>query len=126
MRGVLAICIGAGLASVALASARAPEKRCGILANPTPANWWLNDRDGEWIIGTQGGFQAEGIDVMPESFYKKGWVRTNGNYGYRCACLTVDSDRKNKRITRIRSAQALPMKRCNADKALQRALGRGD
>jgi Protein of unknown function (DUF4087) len=36
------------------------ETRCGWFSNPTPANASLFDRDGEWIIGVQGGYQAEG------------------------------------------------------------------
>jgi Protein of unknown function (DUF4087) len=34
------------------------ETRCGWLSNPTPANVWLYDRTGEWIIGLQGGHQG--------------------------------------------------------------------
>ena len=104
-----------------LAAKPKTEKRCGYLANPTPANWWLTDRDGEWIIGVQGGYQAEGLDVLPESFYEKGWIRTNGYYGYRCACLTVTTDRKAMRIRRIYGGEPLAMKRCKQDKALGRA-----
>ena len=47
------------------------EKRCGYLANPTPANWWLTDHHGEWTIGVQGGYQAEGLKVLPESFFEQ-------------------------------------------------------
>ncbi|MGO4778074.1 DUF4087 domain-containing protein, partial [Lysobacter sp. 2RAB21] len=37
------------------ASAKAAvENRCGWFVNPSPANAWLIDRDGEWIIATQG------------------------------------------------------------------------
>lgn len=96
------------------------EKRCGYLANPTPANWWLTDRDGEWLIGAQGGYQADGLDVLPESFFEQGWVRTNGWYGYRCACLTATINRAEKRIVRILSGEPLAMKRCTRDKAIKR------
>ena len=91
------------------------EKRCGWIDNPTPANWWLSDRDGEWIIGTQGGRQAEGD--LP-SFPDSKWVKTNGNYGYGCACLLVKVDKKEKTILQIRSGQALPLRKCRADKSL--------
>ncbi len=104
-----------------LAAADNTEKRCGYLDNPTPANWWLTDRDGEWLIGAQGGYQAEGLDVLPESMFERGWVRTNGYYGYRCACLAVTTDRKAMRIKRIYSGEALGMARCRRDKALKRA-----
>ena len=35
----------------------------GWLQNPTPGNWWLVDRDGEWTIGTQGGETISVEDV---------------------------------------------------------------
>ncbi|HEY2847367.1 MAG TPA: DUF4087 domain-containing protein, partial [Pyrinomonadaceae bacterium] len=37
----------------------ASETRCGWFSDPTPGNEWLNDRDGVWIIGVQGGYQAD-------------------------------------------------------------------
>lgn len=104
--------------------AGAAENRCGILSNPTPANWWLTDRDGEWIIGVQGGYQAEGIENIPEEFFEDGWISVNGSYGYRCGCLSVATDRKAMRIREVYGARALSMRRCNADKALQKALNR--
>jgi hypothetical protein len=99
--------------------AQAAERRCGYVENPTPGNWWLTDGRGQWIMGTQGREPAEGMETIPQSFYEFGWVRTNGYYGYRCGCLTVDTDRTGLRITRVRAAQALPMKRCTADPALR-------
>ncbi len=99
--------------------AQAAEKRCGYVENPTPGNWWLTDGQGQWIMGTQGSEAAEGMEAMPESFFGKGWVRTNGSYGYRCGCLTIDTDRAQQRISRVRSAQALPLNRCTADPALR-------
>jgi len=102
--------------------AQAAQNRCGLLDNPTPGNWWLTDRDGEWTIGVQMGHQAEGMENMPESLFEKGWVRTNGFYGYRCACLSVDTDPATHRVTMVHSAKALPMSRCKADKALQKVI----
>lgn len=93
------------------------ENRCGWLVNPTPANFWLVDRDGEWLIGAQGGYQAPGMDETPD-FTSRGWVRTNGNYGYGCACLRVSTDARTRRITRIHSAQSIPLARCRADRRL--------
>jgi Protein of unknown function (DUF4087) len=97
--------------------ASAAERRCGWLANPTPANYWLNDRQGEWIISEQGGYQADGMDHMPD-MTTRGWVKTNGYYGYGCACMTVDTDRKTKRITNIVSAIPRPLRQCRADRLL--------
>ena len=115
MRGLL---IALPLLAFAL-PAQAAEKRCGYVENPTPGNWWLTDGQGQWIMGTQGREPAEGMETIPQSFYEKGWVRTNGSYGYRCGCLTVDTHRADQRITRVRAAKALPMNRCTADPVLR-------
>lgn len=92
------------------------ENRCGWYSNPTPGNHWINDKDGEWIIGTQGGSQAEG-DYPPE-FSDDQWVKTNGNYGYGCVCLRVIVDRKEKRIVKVISGNAKPISACRNDPAL--------
>jgi hypothetical protein len=92
------------------------ENRCGWFSNPTPANAWLNDKDGEWLIGVQGGYQAEGD--WPD-FSDDKWVKTNVNYGYGCACLRVKVDYKNKKILEIVSAIAKPLADCRKDKALK-------
>ncbi len=44
----------------------AAERRCGWLENPTPGNFSLRDRGGEWVLGVQGGYEAEGFDRMPD------------------------------------------------------------
>lgn len=95
------------------------ERRCGWLDNPTPGNWWLTDRDGEWLIGAQGGYQAPGMDNMPD-MSTKGFVNTNGNYGYSCACMTVSVNRARQSVTRIVSATPLPLSQCRSDRALPR------
>lgn len=96
-------------------AAQAVEKRCGWFVNPTPGNAWLIDRHGEWIIGTQGGHQAEGD--WP-SFSDAQWVKTNVHYGYGCACLDVEADAAEKRVLRILRAKAKPLKACRSDKTL--------
>src|SRR5215207_9893794 len=78
------------------------ETRCGWFSNPTPANASLHDRDAEWIIGVQGGYQAEGD--WPD-FGPKQWIKTNVNYGYGCACLRVRVDRETHRVIEIESAK---------------------
>jgi hypothetical protein len=98
------------------AAAPGPARRCGWLANPTPANWWLTDRDGEWVLGTQGGDQAPGMDEMPD-MSTAGWVETNGHYGYGCACVTITADGEGK-VTRIADATPRPLKQCQADRKL--------
>lgn len=92
------------------------ERRCGWLSNPTPGNWWLTDRDGEWVLGTQGGEQAPGMDEMPD-MSTAGWVEVNGHYGYGCACMTIAHDPATRRVTRIANAEPKPLSQCQADKA---------
>ena len=62
------------------AAAQASDRRCGWLHNPTPANWSLIDRAGEWVISEQGRYHAKGADDMPD-MSTRGWVTTNGSYG---------------------------------------------
>ncbi len=96
------------------------ENRCGWYENPTPGNHWLIDKDGEWIIGTQGGDQAEG-DYPPE-FSDAQWVKTNINYGYGCACLRVIVDKKEMQIKKVVSGTARPLSVCRKDKALREPM----
>lgn len=91
------------------------EKRCGWFVNPTPGNAWLIDRDGEWIIGTQGGNQAEGD--WP-SFKNSQWVKTNGNYGYGCACMNVTAN-SEKEVSEIKNAKAQALSICRKDRSLK-------
>jgi hypothetical protein len=99
-------------------SVEAAEVRCGWLSNPTPRNWWLTDKDGDWTLSTQGSeTQAEGMELIPDMAQGE-FVRTNGAYGYGCACLTVEVGRGQKRVTRILAARQLPLARCRADKSL--------
>ena len=105
-------------AAAAAAQSGPVETRCGWLQNPTPANWWLVDRDGEWTLGVQGGYQAPGMDEMPD-MSSAGWVEVNGHYGYGCACMTITAD-SDGRVTRIADAQPRPLKQCRADGKLPR------
>ncbi len=93
----------------------ASEIRCGWLQNPTPANWWLIDGDGSWTISAQGGYQAKGMDNLPSLDDERQYVRTNGYYGYGCACLRVATDSSQMRITRILSGEQLPLRTCRQD-----------
>jgi hypothetical protein len=93
------------------------ETRCGWFSNPTPANASLYDRDGEWIIAVQGGYQAEGD--WPD-FSAKQWIETNVHYGYGCACLRVQVDRATERVIKIESSRPRPLSACRRDKALKK------
>ncbi len=95
------------------------ETRCGWFSNPTPANIWLYDRDGEWTIGVQGGYQVEEDWEWPE-FKPRQWVETNGNYGYGCACLQVRVNKQTHRVLEIKSARARPLSACSRDRSLKK------
>ena len=100
-----------------LATPEKLETRCGWFSNPTPANAWLYDRDGEWTIGIQMGYQAEGD--WP-NFSPRQWIKTNVHYGYGCACLKVQVDRSTKRVIKIESARARPLSVCRRDRSLRK------
>lgn len=95
----------------------AEETRCGWLVNPTPANWWLIDADGEWTIGEQGGYQAPGFEDAPWGGQRE-QVPVNGNYGYECACMAVTSDADTMTITRVVSIRSRPLSACRQDREL--------
>ncbi|WP_211874539.1 DUF4087 domain-containing protein [Plastoroseomonas arctica] len=116
----LRLCFGVAIAFVlSLGVAQASERRCGWYQNPTPGNHWLVDRDGTWTMMAQGGHEARGMNLMPD-FTTRDWVRTNGYYGYGCACIAVDVDRKSMLVTRILAVEQLPLARCRQDSALPR------
>jgi uncharacterized protein DUF4087 len=95
------------------------ETRCGWFSNPTPANIWLYDRGGEWIIGVQGGYQVEGDWDWP-IFKRRQWVLTNNNYGYGCACLQVRVNRETHKVLAIKSSRARPLAACRKDPLLKK------
>ena len=106
------------VAAMAQSPAQRPaplENRCGWFHNPTPGNATLTDRDGEWVIATQGGASAEGDWPV---FTDAQWKKTNGHYGHGCACMKVVVDRSEQRVLRIASATAKPLKACREDRAL--------
>jgi len=113
---ILALAAAAVLSSAQAAPLVRHQTRCGWIDNPTPANWWLTDGYGEWIISVQGGRQAEGMDNLPD--FSSGWVETNGHYGYGCGCITGDVDVHDKRILSIQSAKQKRISACRNDKAL--------
>jgi hypothetical protein len=91
-------------------------RRCGWVDNPTPANWWLTDRDGEWVIGVQGGHQAE--EGLPD--FGNDWVETNVHHGYGCACMEIVADPRTRVVERVRDVRVLPIDRCRRDGHLPR------
>ena len=107
------------LTATSQAGAPSAEKlltRCGWFENPTPANAWLTDKDGEWVIGVQGGHQADGD--WPE-FKDSQWVKTNVYYGYGCACFNLVADAKTHQVSKIISARGVSLKQCRKDRSLK-------
>lgn len=94
-------------------------RRCGWLHNPTPGNWWLEDRAGEWVLATQGGRQAGGMDEMPD-MSALDWQEVNGNYGYGCACLTLTADPETREVAAVARPEPKPLAQCRADRTLPR------
>ena len=96
------------------------ETRCGWFDNPTPANYSLYDKDSEWIIGVQGGYQVDDFD-WPD--FKKQWVATNNSYGYGCACFQMTVDPETSRAVEIKKSYARPLSACRKDKVLRKKWG---
>lgn len=103
------------------AAAATAETRCGWLHNPTPANYWLIDADGEWTLSLQGvGDRGSGFFDAPWGPEPpNSWVVTNGSsYGYGCACFEGAVDATTGWATRVSSVTPLPLARCEQDPAL--------
>jgi hypothetical protein len=108
----------ATILALAAASPAAAAMRCGWLVNPTPANWWLQDRDAEWILSVQGRGGVPGFDDIPD-MSGKGWVVTNGSsYGYGCACIEIEAGAKPGDVRRMGKATPRPLSACRADPKL--------
>lgn len=103
------------VAALAATPVFAAENRCGWLQNPTPGNWWLDDAEGSWTIMSQGaGEGPEGMDLIPD-ISERDYVATNGNYGYACACMKVETDDADGSITQILSFRQLALSKCEND-----------
>ena len=95
-----------------------PENRCGWIQNPTPGNLWLDDSQGSWLLSTQGGEdEALGMENISD-FSEREFVATNGNYGYACACMKVETDSAAKRIVAVYSFKQLALAKCENDASL--------
>lgn len=95
------------------------QTRCGWISNPTPANVWLDDAAGTWIMSVQGGYQADGLDflVFPPSNSDK-YVMTNGSYGYFCGCVTGKFDDVEMKAVKVKSSKVKTLKVCLEDQGL--------
>ena len=103
-------------------STSAEEVRCGWLDNPTPANVWLVDKEGTWVLSTQGvqnPLSDDSIDLIFQAFDNKSeYVRTNGNHGFSCACLTLETDKSDHSVTHVSKSKQLDLKRCLEDTSI--------
>ena len=100
-------------------SVMSAEKRCGWLENPTPGNLWLIDSESEWTLSIQGrGFiNEDSMENMP-AIDQNEFVRTNGYYGFSCACLNVKTDKKNSEILEVYGGEQLLLKQCLEDPSI--------
>jgi hypothetical protein len=119
----LIVIAGALLAVPALAAPGDPQTRCGWLDNPTPGNFDLLDSAGWWVVAAQGGYQAEGLDDVPDLSGPE-FVKTNGNYGYACVCMTVTTDNEKKRVTSIKKVTQKRIRDCAGDPKLPKMPSR--
>jgi hypothetical protein len=97
------------------------ETRCGWFDNPTPSNIWLYDREAEWTIGIQGGYQVPGEWPWP-NFKSRQWVITNpgGEHGYGCVCMRLRVDKGSHKVLEIQSARGRRLTQCRQDPALKK------
>lgn len=102
-----------------LTSSSASERRCGWLNNPTPANWWLVDKQATWILMRQGEAEPRGLEKIPD-ISKHFYIKRNRNYGYTCACIDGEFDVSENRVVRILSFEQKPLSVCQKDRALPR------
>jgi hypothetical protein len=118
-QGAIRRILAAGIVLCAAAqTATAAENRCGWLHNPTPGIWWLVDRHASWTLREQGPEDGpDGMDLIPD-ISERDYRKTNGNYGYACACMTVETNSGQQRITKILSVRQLPLSKCDRDKSL--------
>lgn len=118
--------LAAGFITILLSgAAQASENRCGWVQNPTPGNWWLTDADGQWTIMAQGSYEASGMENIGD-ISAGDYVANNGNYGYACGCMQVDTDGQGA-ITQIYSFRQLRISKCANERrrSLGAAIGHG-
>jgi hypothetical protein len=101
--------------------AAAEVRRCGWFTNPTPANVYLTDRDGDWWLSAQGRGGVPGFDdLWWGSGNPQEWIETSpAGYGYGCACVdgTFGTPEAGE-VLSVSSYQSLPLAQCVSDPAL--------
>ena len=115
---VLGCLLGVTLVSASWAQgAIRNQTLCGWYENPTPANFYLTDKSGQWVIGLQGGHQAEGD--LPE-FKDSQWKAYDSSrgYGYGCACIQGRVNTSTREVLEINKSQVKAIAACRQDKSL--------
>ena len=103
--------------TLSLAAPALSETRCGWVDNPTPGNWFLEDRHASWALGLQGAdLRNNWLDIEVPEF--AGWVRTNGYYGYGCGCFEGSVNWQAREAAWIERVWSIPLSRCYGDPAL--------
>lgn len=104
-------------------SAFATETRCGWIDNPTPANWWLTDAQGEWTLGEQGGYQIsdsswDNLSAAIANDSRAYFEPYNGPaHGRFCGCITGTFSTQH-RVVSVVSSKQKPLSACYADPKL--------
>jgi hypothetical protein len=112
---VVGLCLFIGFQSTAVA-----EYRCGWLVNSEAGSFQLIDKEAVWSISDNKGYRipASSLKNLPERKEDQ-FIRTNGNFGYSCSCISVKTESRSRRITSIsfKGKQVL-LKRCLEDKTI--------
>ena len=112
---VISVCIGLSLFAAGPAWS-ADEHHCGWLANLAYQDWWLADADHKWLISEPDGYEAEGIEKMPDITTGEYTATTDtGNYGYTCACVHGSTETDASRFSRIIWVEPKEMAQCESD-----------
>lgn len=61
------------------------------------------------------GYEAKGMDDNLPTYNEKEYVKTNGYYGYGCACMDVVTDKTRLRISEIWGGESLLLSTCRED-----------
>ncbi|QKZ03272.1 MULTISPECIES: DUF4087 domain-containing protein [Pseudomonas] len=111
-----ALLLTTALIPLAQAADSGEDHLCGWYENPAPRVVNLVDREGNWKVATADGYTAPGQKPV---FRSSQWVRTNGDYGYGCACLSGDVDERTHTVNAITTATARTLAACRADTSLR-------
>lgn len=123
---MLRFALAATVLIAALPAGARAETRCGWYHNPTPANVFLEDADGQWWFSRQGGTSVPGFDeAYTSDFDNRLRIDFAGevtqHYGYSCACAVGEFDSRRDVYENVLSISRLieiPLNRCERDPAL--------